>query len=311
MTGRCDFTIDGYADPLEVYLGYREGAIRFDEPAFLMSWQCMAELATNFQLGWQAALRDDAVFMFVQQRAAMFASGSWDASSILRQVGDRFEVGVFDFPLPVDHPQFGQYVKGPISEGSIKGGIPWGINLKSPHKDLCIDFLQFCTTAANNEKFNAAITWLPVVRGAKVSDRLGAFKPRMEGFVFGLDFQGLSTSTGLIAGGNKGLLYMGRMSPQEYADRLTEVIDRSGAVGFQENWEKLRKTLRDTERILASQMIKDFYLGEPSAGAFPSGVEQLVASWQDRGYFLAASRARSKRFDQAGAGAASVEEADR
>jgi hypothetical protein len=145
------------------------------------------------------------------------------------------------------------------------------------------------------------------VRGAKVSDRLGAFKPRMEGFVFGFNFASLSTSTGLIAGGNKGLLYMGRMSPEEYARRLTEVVDRSGRDGFRENWEKQRKTLRDTERILASQMIKDYYLDPPSAGAFPSGVEQLVASWQGRGYFLAACRARHEHIEQA----ATDEEADR
>jgi hypothetical protein len=82
----------------------------------------------------------------------MTATGSWDASSIASQVGNRFRIGVFDFPVPTDHPEYRQFVRGPMSEAAIGGGLPWAITRQTRHAEVCIDFLRFCTTQANNEK---------------------------------------------------------------------------------------------------------------------------------------------------------------
>lgn len=253
LVRKCDDNLDGTASVLETYRGYTRGVWSFQSPEMEASWRCMLDIAANFQQGWLAALRDDAVFMFVQGRSVMIASGSWDASSILRQVGDQFKVGVFDFPMPTDNPDYGKYVVGAISEAGIGGGIPWAITKQSRHPDLCIDFLRFCTTRANNEKFNRAITWLPVVRGAKMSGPLEPFKPHVEGFSGGFAYN-ISTEFGLRYEGNKWLLYSGAMSPQEFGKQAQELFDRTGRVGYEDELDRQRKSIRNVDRILAAQL---------------------------------------------------------
>jgi raffinose/stachyose/melibiose transport system substrate-binding protein len=250
MIPLADDNANSYSDPFETYHAYRKGQWNFFSPPLQAAWQCMAEIAGFFQPGWLAAQRDDAVFMFAQERAAMYASGSWDASSIIDQVKDRFRVGVMDFPLPTDHPTYGQYVLGPVSEGNISGGIPWAINSRSKHADQAIDFLRFATTRRNNARFNNAITWIPVVRGAKLSKRLEPFRPRLKGFHGSFNYN-ISSEVRIIGEGSRWTLYSGDISPEEYARRLTDVYERSAREGYLEMLDNQRRRGRDTQRLLA------------------------------------------------------------
>jgi raffinose/stachyose/melibiose transport system substrate-binding protein len=214
----------------------------------------MMDIAEYFQDGWLAAERDDALFMFAQQRAVMIASGSWDAQSIIDQTSKDFDIGVFGFPMPIDHPLYGQYVKGPVSEAASRGGIPWAINKKTEHAAICIDFLQYCTTAYNNEHFNARITWLPVIRGARLSnDKLKAFKPILHGYAATFDYK-ISTAVALLSGGNSWTIYAGQMTPEENADQLQEMYERTADEGYLRKLDDMRRTNRNLERIVASKI---------------------------------------------------------
>jgi ABC-type glycerol-3-phosphate transport system substrate-binding protein len=248
---RVDADLTGSVDPFEAYQAYVRGLWSFRSPEFQSGWRCMTEIAANFQEGWMAAQRDDSVFMFAQQRAVMLSSGSWDAQSIIRQAGDRFRVGIFDFPVPTDHPEYSEFVKGPATEADIRGGIPWVINLKTRHPDLCIDFLRFCTTPANNERFNRRITWIPVVRGAVLPPELAAFKPRIRGF-YGTFSYSISSAVRLIGDGDRWLLYAGDLSPEAYADRLAEVYERTAAQGYRDELRRQQAHHRNLQRALAA-----------------------------------------------------------
>ena len=127
--------------------------------------------------------------MFIQGTAVMIATGSWDAQSLVDQVGDSFEVGIFDFPIPVEDAEYGRFVKGPLSEAGIRGGIPMAVTKQSRHPDICIDFLRFCTTKSNNEAWNQSITWLPVIRGAQLSPLLRPFRPKIEVYSGWFDYR--------------------------------------------------------------------------------------------------------------------------
>jgi raffinose/stachyose/melibiose transport system substrate-binding protein len=211
----------------------------------------MTEVTRHFQDGWVGAQRDDAVFMFAQQRAVMIASGSWDAQSIVSQAGGRFRVGVFDFPLPVDHPDYGRYVKGPPTEANIRGGIPWCVNARTRFPDLCIDFLRFCTTPERNARFNRSITWIPVLRGATLSDELKPFKPRIHGFYGHFNYY-ISPATRLIGEGNRWTLYAGGQSPADYGRELADIYERTAADGYREQLQRQRHHGRNLQRVLAA-----------------------------------------------------------
>jgi raffinose/stachyose/melibiose transport system substrate-binding protein len=250
----CDLDFDGHANVFETYIGYQQGRWSFRHPALVQSAYCLMEIAKHFQDGWLAAERDDALFMFAQKRAVMLATGSWDAQSILDQTRGSFTVGVFDFPMPTDHPEYGKFVRGGASEAGTLGGIPWAINKKSKHPDLCIAFLQFCTTTRNNERFNTRITWLPVVRGVSVTNQtLQPFRPRLHGYSGSFQYN-ISTAVSLLDEGNRWTLYAGQLTPEENADQLQAMYDRTAAAGYRKEIENVQRRLRNTERIVAATM---------------------------------------------------------
>jgi raffinose/stachyose/melibiose transport system substrate-binding protein len=287
---QVDENQDGNADVFETYRGYKNKVWSFQSPRLVASWDCLVEIAKNFQDGWLAAQRDDALFMFIQQRALMIASGSWDASSIIQQAGDNFTVGIFDFPMPTDHPVYSKYVKGPASEASIGGGIPWSITKQSRHADLCIDFLRFCTTKDNNERFDSNINWLPVVRGAALNERLKPFKPRVEGFS-GQFKTDISTASKLISAGARWPLLAGKISTEEFGRRVQEVYEKTAVEGYEAELEKLRRNNRNLDRILASIMLRAQVDPANSTGRLNEKILQLLQSSQTFGHQYAVNQA--------------------
>ncbi len=254
LAQKCDMNFDASANVFESFLNYKEKKWGFYSPELLESARCLMDIASSFQDGWLAAQRDDALFMFAQNRAVMIASGSWDAQSIIDQTKAIFTVGIFDFPMPTDAPVYGKYVKGGSSEASNGGGIPWAINKKAKYPDLCIEFLQYCTTKANNERFNSRITWLPVVRGVKITDeRLKAFKPKLQGYTGSFAYD-ISTAVSLLDKGNRWTLYSGQMTPEQNAADMQEMYDRTGDEGYYKQLDLLYRRVRNTERVVASKL---------------------------------------------------------
>jgi len=255
LNRKCDYDFNGYVDRYEAWCAFKEKKWNFQAPQLIKAWQCMSEMAQNFQDGWVAAQRDDAAFMFVQERSVMIASGSWDASSLLSQVGDTFKIGIFDFLIPTDHPIYKKYVKGQVSEATVGGGIPWSITKQSKNKDICIDFLRFCTTKKNNEEFNRAITWLPIIKGCKLSDVLKPFKPEIRGFIGTFDFE-VSQEMRLRAQGDKWDLFAGRTSPEQYGKNLQEIFIRTSNDGYLDILDGDQRNQRNIDRVLSSFIYK-------------------------------------------------------
>ncbi len=175
-----DSNLDGIISGFELYLGLRHGKIHWNDPTIRACYGLILELADNFQSGFLGASRQQMVFLFIQQKAAMLASGSWDAESLFRQAN--FDVGIFDYPMPAKNERYGKYIRGRISEVGAGVGAAYGIYRYSKHKDIAIDFLRFFTSRAINEKFNQMANWIPVVIGARMEGQLKAFAPNPVGF---------------------------------------------------------------------------------------------------------------------------------
>ena len=132
------------------------------------------------------------MLQFLQGRAAMLATGTWDAGGILRQAD--FPVGAFRMPAfrPGD-PKYGHGMLGPVSEANTFATMSFGLTRTSRHPERAIDFLRFLTSRQSNAKFSRISTWLPVIKGVPVPAGSAAFRPVENGYVGGINIRFLGS----------------------------------------------------------------------------------------------------------------------
>jgi ABC-type glycerol-3-phosphate transport system substrate-binding protein len=228
--------------------------------------------------------REDSGFAFVQGRAGMITSGSWDARSYLKKIEEqpadkRFEVGIFDLPsVAFDDPEFGQYSDGRSSEAGTGTGFAFGITRATRHEDLCVEFLQFCTTPENNTRLNQMAEWIPVIHGAQASPLLEKFKPNYIGYFGRVDFE-------LMAGGKAQLLegqtywplVSGEIDYETYAQRLWKALPPEAATDYKRVYEG------NVEALPARQARRSAYLALSVFADPATRVEQetrLLRTWE-------------------------------
>jgi len=178
---RVDFNRDGAVGNDELFVAFKTGRIGFDFPPYVARFDMLDRLTRQCQTGYTGLGRDEAVFMFVQQRAVFISTGTWDAGSLRVEAGSNFEVGLMDFPVPApDDPDFGAILEGPVYERPITG-FPFAVTRTSKHPEVALDFLMFLSSQAGNEELNKIIGWIPSISDTRLSPFLEAFEPRLEG----------------------------------------------------------------------------------------------------------------------------------
>ena len=181
---RVDFNRDGAVGNDELFVGFKTGRIGFDFPPYATKFRMLRELTEQMQAGFTGLGRDEAVFLFAQERAVFITTGTWDAGSLQEQARGVFEVGVMEFPMPTrDDPEFGGIVEGPVYERP-SAQFPFAITRTCKHPEVALDFLQFVGSQPGNQELNRIIGWIPAIDGTSLSPLLSAFEPNLEG-VFG------------------------------------------------------------------------------------------------------------------------------
>jgi raffinose/stachyose/melibiose transport system substrate-binding protein len=184
LLATSDINRDGELTPEENIITLVGGAVDFRDPRIRAMFTGREYYRSQFQPAFFAAERMDAGFLFIQQRALMITSGSWDAGSYMKQAD--FEIGICDFPLPSkDDPEFGRFVEGPAVE-ELQGGFSFSVNRLSPHVDVALDFMRFMTSQTMNDRLNRSIRWMPIVRGNKPDPFIAPFWPNLDGVKPGL-----------------------------------------------------------------------------------------------------------------------------
>jgi len=177
----ADFNRDGSVGNDEFFAAMKTGALSFDSPAVRIRLLVAREVMKYFQPGFTGLQRDDAVFLFAQQRAVFIPTGTWDAGSLVEQTKETFNVGVMDFPMPLpDDPEYGSVMLGPRFEDT-RTGFPFGLTRFSKHPEVARDFLLYVTSLKGNTQFNSIVGWIPSVRGAPLPPALKEFVPRSQG----------------------------------------------------------------------------------------------------------------------------------
>lgn len=187
LNQRLDVLHELKPPPAQVALAYLRGDWSLDDPAIERALEISRVAGLNFQSGYSQLGRDDASFYFVQGRALMIATGSWDSTSFRQQAG--FEIDAFNIPIPGrDHPRYGAQLFGPASESDAGTGLAFGVSRSSPHFERALDFIQFLSSQPINEEFSRNSGWLPAVIGITPPPQVRPFLPRSDGYVGGFGF---------------------------------------------------------------------------------------------------------------------------
>ena len=184
----ADFNRDGFVGNDELYVAFKTGRVSFGAAPIRAYFRILREVTDHYQSGYTGLTRDEAVFLFVQQRALFISTGTWDAWSLQEQAQGAFSVGVMDFPRPApDDPVFGPVVDGPMYERPA-GGFPFAITRTSKHPEIALDFLLFLASQEGNQELNRIIGWIPAVRETQMDPLLEAFTPHLVGVYSCMNF---------------------------------------------------------------------------------------------------------------------------
>lgn len=274
----ADFNRDGFVGNDELFVAFRTGRLGFDFPPYRARFKMFGEISSHFQTGYTGLTRDEAVFLFAQQRAVFIPTGTWDARSLESQAEGLFRVGVAEFPLPRrDDPEYGPYVEGPMYERP-QGGFPFGITRTSKHPEVALDFLLFMAGQKRNEQLNRTIGWIPCIMGTSMDPMLEAFEPHLEGVYGAMDFN-LGGETWVRWTQDYSLFQVGQISYDELAARFGPFYVENGMKDFLELQRDWRRGIRNDEQFLASVR----------ARALLAGAEEAEALWS-RYYSLSGAR---------------------
>jgi raffinose/stachyose/melibiose transport system substrate-binding protein len=247
---KADFNRDAFVGNDELYVAFKTGLLNFQFLPFRAKFQMLREVTDYFQAGYTGLSRDEAVFLFAQQKAVFMTTGTWDARSLQKQAEGRFEVGVMDFPLPrSDDPFYGPVVEGPIYERP-GGGFSFGITRTSRNQDLALDFLLFIASQKQNEELNRIIGWIPCIIGTKMDPLLEAFAPHLEG-VYGAFPIWLGGETGIRWMQLYSLYQVNQISYDDFTGQFEPFYKEQGIKDFMEQQRDWRRGMHQNERFLA------------------------------------------------------------
>ena len=247
---RADFNRDGFVGNDETYVAFKTGLLDFTYPP-LDAWLTMIREVTDyFQTGYTGLGRDEAVFLFAQQRAVFMTTGTWDAGSLMEQARGQFDIGIMDFPLPSpDDPVYGDVVEGRIYE-SPGVGFQFGITRSSQHFDVALDFLLFLSSQKGNEELNRCIGWIPAIKGTHIIPLLQAFEPHLEGVYGNINFA-LGGNTTITWGQQLDLYKVNQVSKEKFAEDFTKYYLKNGLNDFLEQQRDWRRGIQRNEQYLA------------------------------------------------------------
>jgi len=161
--------------------GYLRGEWTYRTPEVANALAVFRDLGNNSQPGFAQMRRETAMLDFLRGETVMICSGSWDASSLVKEA--HFEVGAFRLPLPGrEDPEYGPDTLGPLSDGRVQTATAFYLNKDSPHQAAALDFLRFLTSVEGDQIFVNVSQWLPAVREVRPTRFSEQFKPFYGGY---------------------------------------------------------------------------------------------------------------------------------
>lgn len=258
---KADFNRDGSVGNDEQFVAFRTGRLDFNFMPYRARFKMIEELTRYFQSGYTGLTRDEAVFLFAQQRAVFMATGTWDARSLQEQAKGQFEVGVMKYPFPrPDDPFYGPVAPARPRE-QVGTGFQFGITRTSAHPEVALDFLLFLASRLGNEKLNHIIGWIPSIQGTETDPLLRAFEPNIVGIYGAMNFT-LGGETVVRWNQLHAMFQVGQKTYEEFAAEYKPFYLDRGLVDYKEQSRDWRRGMQRNELFLAGIRARALFSAE-------------------------------------------------
>ncbi len=255
---KADFNRDGVVGNNEQFVAFRTGRLDFDFLPYRARFKMIEELTRHFQSGYTGLTRDEAVFLFAQQKAVFMSTGTWDARSLQEQAKGQFEVGVMRYPYPApDDPFYGPVAPARPRE-QVGSGFQFGITRTSKHPEVALDFLLFLASKARNQHLNAIIGWIPAIRGTETDPLLRAFEPNIVGAYPAMNFT-LGGETVVKWNQLHALFQVGQLTFDRFAAEFGPFYLDRGLLDYKEQSRDWRRGMQRNETFLAGIRARALY----------------------------------------------------
>lgn len=246
-----DFSRDGSVGSDETFAAIATDRMQLTDLPWQARFDLTRQLVAHSNPGFIGVGRDEALFLFAQQKAVFISTGIWDVGSLQAQAEGKFEVGIADFPRPsADDPQYGRLALGPLFDPAW-AQFPFGIYRLSKHPELAQDFLLYLASVRGNEKLNRIIRWIPSVAGVPIPPEFAAFAP--------VD-SGIYAAGNLTPGGNTVVAFNKWFSEyqtnpaysfEQFQRDFLPVYRALGRADWEEQQRDWRRSLLHNEKFLA------------------------------------------------------------
>jgi raffinose/stachyose/melibiose transport system substrate-binding protein len=246
-----DFSRDANVGSDETYAAIATDRMRLADLTWRARFDLTRQLVAQSNPGFIGVGRDEALFLFAQQKAVFISTGIWDVGSLQAQAEGKFEVGIADFPrLDSQDPEYGRLALGPLFDPAW-AQFPFGVYRLSKHPELAQDFLLYLASVKGNEKLNRIIRWIPSVAGVPIPPEFAKFAP--------VD-SGICAAGNLTPGGNTAAAFNKYFSEyqtnpgysfEQFQRDFLPVYKAQGRVDWEEQQRDWRRSQVTNEKFLA------------------------------------------------------------
>ena len=255
----CDIDLNGTTTDIETYIAYCQKTFDLQTPPLKAVYTTTRQVGDQMQVGFSGMDRQTAQFRFVNAQSGFLYTGSWDASGTSSQAREKgFEVSVFKVPPPGPGEPNHEFVVGAAGE-TLQGAGTFGISKNCRNVSLALDFLQFLTSRAENEKLNQLAQWPPLTIGARPSELMVPFTADLRGLNNHLQ-PTFGTRVSDVVDTNLKNYYQGDESYDAFAKAYADIISdpqRGGDWGWWYLYDQRATDERNTERLLAQTQTLD------------------------------------------------------
>jgi raffinose/stachyose/melibiose transport system substrate-binding protein len=240
-----------------VQMDYLRGRWNYQRPELKAALELVREISAEMRPGFIQLERDDAVREFMNGQALFVATGTWDATSLIRLAD--FPVSIRRFPQPdANDPVVGRYHYGRMSDGSGLTAMALYLNKHSPNREAAIDFMRFMTSVEAGQLFMDHSGWISSIRGTKLPENLEPALGLVDGYSYGGGFMRTGANTAHVFEQNLYLLVGPRGSVENFVNALEPAMTAAQRADLTTDIRNLSAALRpqDAEVMAARALVR-------------------------------------------------------
>lgn len=250
-----------------VQMDYLRGRWNYQRPELKAALELVREISAEMRPGFIQLERDDAVREFMNGQALFVATGTWDATSLIRLAD--FPVSIRRFPQPdANDPVVGRHHYGRMSDGSGLTAMALYLNKHSPNREAAIDFMRFMTSVEAGQLFMDHSGWISSIRGTKLPAYLEPALGLVDGYSLGGGFMRTGANTAHVFEQNMHLLVGPRGSVENFVNALEPAMTAAQRADLTTDIRNLAEALRpqDAEVMAARALVRLGHDPEAQAG---------------------------------------------